>query len=170
MKCLTLLLYFPACVMTLRLATLSDISGKKEKDLFNANAMIMNKQDTPAKLGELVVATYCPDKLEWVQYVNCDMLDIYVYNKCPENKNHTGLQALKESKVKSCTAFTQLPNSGREGQTWLHHMLSHYDRLKQTNTFMLFLQGKKEYDANHNSKNGGARVNTLMERLSSAKS
>lgn len=65
MKCLTFLSYFPACVMTLRLATISDIPGKKEKDLFNANAMDSMSTETETEtVSEFDVAS-----VQWMKQI-----------------------------------------------------------------------------------------------------
>ena len=69
----------------------------------------------------IVVARY-NESIDWTKFYNC-----IIYNKGDpiENTNTT-------------TNVTTLPNVGREGHTYLHHIINNYDTLSD---YTMFLQG-----------------------------
>jgi hypothetical protein len=66
----------------------------------------------------IVVARY-NESIEWTKSYNC-----IIYNKGDPIENTTNV--------------TPLPNVGREGHTYLHHIINHYDTLSD---YTMFLQG-----------------------------
>lgn len=67
---------------------------------------------------ELVVARY-KENIEWLNQIQLDINHIYIYNKFFDT-NHS------------------LPNLGREGHTYLHHIIKNYDNLAD---YTIFCQG-----------------------------
>jgi hypothetical protein len=81
-------------------------------------------------MKELVIAVYNED-ISWIN--NIDSVDkIHIYNKGQRNIVST------DPRVQ----VTTLPNVGREGHTFTHHIVNNYDRLPE---HTIFLQGDPFY-------------------------
>jgi hypothetical protein len=70
----------------------------------------------------IVVARYS-ENLDWVNLIDKNKYEIYIYNK--------------GNKLNDIHNY-ELPNFGRESQTYIHHIIKNYDNLPN---FVMFLQG-----------------------------
>jgi Protein of unknown function (DUF3431) len=74
---------------------------------------------------EIVVARY-NENLHFIQYDPFGQFPIWVYNK------GTNLKFYKTDNM----TIKSLPNVGREGHTYLHHIITHYDCLPEVTVFL----------------------------------
>ena len=77
--------------------------------------------------SKIIIARF-NENIDWVYNLNKNS-EVIIYNKGEK------IQSSKKFKV------VDLPNIGRESQTWLHHILENYDNL---NKYNLFLQGRTD--------------------------
>lgn len=86
-----------------------------------------------------VIVSRCQENMGWLRTLQERMpfQFIYIYNKCENNDT----SILKIQEQFSNVHVISLPNVGREGATWLHHMLRTDIELAHHN---IMLQGKAE--------------------------
>lgn len=125
-----------------------------------------NEVNSLNKTAEVVVSSYCNDDHEWLADLDCDRVDIYVYSKCEDEKERELAEATIQAGSK-CANFVHLDNIGREGETYLQHMISHYERLGQQHRKLVFLQGKS---SKQEWLGGAKEVNELARSMDHAAS
>lgn len=80
-----------------------------------------------------MVVNHCREDMSWVPVwmETLGIQNVYIYDKCgdPPTFNNTNIH------------ITNLPNTGREGASWIHHMLHNKENFAHG---MLFLQGGTE--------------------------
>jgi hypothetical protein len=82
----------------------------------------------------------CEEDFQWIaEWQNLlHFRHIYVYNKCGQQPNQS---IIEPSTIKVITEWIHLPNTGREGAAWIHHML----RLDIDFAYQnIFVQGEPE--------------------------
>jgi hypothetical protein len=79
---------------------------------------------SPTHLG-IVVARFTEPLTPWAPFAS----NTYLYAKFPTP------QASDSTPHSSFRSYTQLPNTSREGQTYLHHIVTHYDSLDDITIF-----------------------------------
>lgn len=87
--------------------------------------------------NNLVISRYNED-LDWVKFVDKNKYKIFIYNK--------------GSKIENLDTI-DLPNYGRESQTYIHHIIQNYHNLSD---YTVFLQGNP-FDHDGNLQNFGYR-------------
>lgn len=97
----------------------------------------------PTRTVHIVVAKYNED-MRWLQNVmksprlQNDNIKLFVYDKGPKPVIENEVRELMNCDVEVC----QLPNVGRESDTYLRHILCHYTEYKENpDIFVVFLQG-----------------------------
>ena len=78
--------------------------------------------------NHIVISVY-NENIEWIQHINRDVFEIYIYNK--------GNPATLNTHNVPCH-INHLPNIGRESHTYLYHIIEHYDCLPDK---IVFTQG-----------------------------
>ena len=96
------------------------------------------------------------DNLRSVPYVQELGVKVIIYTKGPE----TDLAALKETS--GAEEVHRLPNVGREGGTYLHHLLNVYDNPPR---FVMFTQSYIKKAQQEKGEHTGAMKNWLYDRL-----
>ena len=79
---------------------------------------------------DLIVARYNED-LEWINKVSHLFTRIFIYNK-GDNKIENNLDMFND---KNKIIYENLKNVGREGHTYLYHIIKNYDNLGDDNIF-----------------------------------
>ena len=96
--------------------------------------------------NNIVISRYSED-LNWLESINKDKYKIFVYNK--------------GNKIDGLKTY-DIPNIGRESQTYLHHIIENYDNLSK---YTVFLQGNPfEHDGNLKNFDYDNLVNFLNEK------
>ena len=67
--------------------------------------------------NHLVIARY-NENLEWLNYIDNKIYDIYIYNKGDNIKLNNNLNNI---------IITDIVNIGREAHTYLYHIINHYN-------------------------------------------
>ena len=105
-------------------------------DLASALSVFQKKKDTPSLS---IVVSRCTESADWLseyEYL-CEEIDvnIYVYHKCG------GMEATNNitANIKCNVHNIPMDNNGREGHSWLHHMLYKSFDFRDVN---VFLQGR----------------------------
>lgn len=106
-----------------------------------------------------LIVSHCTEDLKWIDALarRIPLTNVYIYEKCNKNlntyrqANRTSFSRTCEEKLHAHNQFclpcmqhleaTVLPNRGREGATWLHHMLRRDILFSRWN---IFLQGQFE--------------------------
>ena len=102
---------------------------------------IFNKNENMSSIA--IITSHCKENLSWVstgiaQLCKTHQVNIFIYEKC-----HALLQGsdLRKTYPECNILQTELPNVGREGHTWLYHMLMKQSSFSDIN---IFVQGEKE--------------------------
>ena len=91
------------------------------------------------KLMVSIIVSHCKENLDWLESLLSSICDsrqvkVFLYEKCARKSNIKVFGG--------CTLKTfPLPNVGREGHTWIHHMFHEHQQFSDLN---LFLQGGLE--------------------------
>jgi hypothetical protein len=91
---------------------------------------------------EIVIARYNED-LKWTLYPPFNQFKFTVYNKGPNDN----FEKTKVDKI------IKLPNIGREGHTYLHHIIQNYNNLADITVFLPGSAGSPIYDKFSKAKN-----------------
>ena len=75
----------------------------------------------------IIIARYKED-INWITEIHSLFDTIYIYNKSDEDKNEI-LKNIEQVIIKKIV-YEQLQNVGREGHTYLHHILKHRETLE----------------------------------------
>eukprot|EP00927_Polykrikos_kofoidii_P081199 TRINITY_DN7838_c0_g1_i2.p1 TRINITY_DN7838_c0_g1~~TRINITY_DN7838_c0_g1_i2.p1 ORF type:complete len:397 (-),score=40.26 TRINITY_DN7838_c0_g1_i2:393-1583(-) len=114
------------------------------------------KKSVPARIDpgyfELVVAWYCEDEKWFVDFEG----SISVYSKKFHCTNRLKRKLANRSKQKGPVFVRDLPNVGREGHTYIKHILDNWDTLA---TYTAFTQGA----GHHNGVSAMARVREFLK-------
>jgi len=116
-------------------------------------------EQTRSHVG-IVVASYCGDDLRWVDNLHCERFAIYIYSKC----HRQGAPFAFSPHARPCVQLLQRANFGRDCETHLYHIVSHYTSLEP---FMIFLQGTLDnYRGATGSQNADELVQTIVSSIS----
>ena len=110
------------------------------------------------------VISHCHDRIKWINKVlpplckNNDV-HIYFYEKCNDAKHASKFQKKRRSR-KCKSEIIHLPNVGREGHTFIYHILN---RTKELQDMNFFVQG--EFEAcPHEIKNALRNMSRIVHR------
>lgn len=98
--------------------------------------------------NHLVIARY-NENLEWLNFIDNNIYDIYIYNKGDSIKLNSNLNNI---------VIINIINIGRESHTYLYHIINHYNNLPEK---IIFTQG---HPFDHVRKNFIQEVNNNINR------